>query len=79
MNKHSSDGLITDLQLAQIHQLSLAELQTQMPAIFHLSGPNKPWNTTRAFKYPLWREEAERFKIYCREQHIEVKFGSARQ
>ena len=65
MKKLSSDSLISDLQLARIHQMSLGEFQTLKPAIFHISGPNKPWNTTRAFKYPLWREEAALFKEYC--------------
>ena len=75
MKKLSSDGLLSDLQLARIHQMSLGEFQAQEPAIFHISGPNKPWNTTRAFKYPLWREEAAQFRAYCKGKHIDARGG----
>lgn len=64
MSKVSSNGLITDGQLAQIHQMRVRDIQSQKPSIYHISGPNKPWNTTSAFKYPLWREESARFQAY---------------
>ena len=70
MKRISSEALITDYQLARIHQRSIADIQAQKPAIFHISGPNKPWNSKCAFKYPLWREESGYFMAYCK--HIGI-------
>lgn len=66
MPKVSSDGMLTDLQLAEIHKMSVTFYQKQKVAIYHLAGPDKPWNTSGAFKYTLWREEKERFEKYCK-------------
>ena len=53
MKRISSECLITDYQLARIHKCSIADIQAQKPSIFHISGPNKPWNSKCAFKYPF--------------------------